>query len=232
MQVDAREPEGRGDQRRGRLPVGTKSFSVEEQFGVEFPGTPSAEHLAHRRLIRLQQHCHGAQVGSEGNDRPDVQVAVRPAIETVTDTGRQRVSHRRVAQSALNADGAERRAVEESRKSNDCIEPQQCHRRRRTIEVDATCPEITDQTLGKCLHIHFQSRGKRGARTYPGSHSAERTTLDGFMQSDCVAPEGFIAEGIEAERTTALVQHAFVGTLLVLLRWRRCVASVIGRPCW
>lgn len=42
MQVDAGQAKCRREQARGGFPVGTESFPIEEQFGVEFPGLQAA----------------------------------------------------------------------------------------------------------------------------------------------------------------------------------------------
>jgi hypothetical protein len=92
---------------RGRagLAVRSERASVDEQLGVELPGAPGLEHASYRGVVDAQECRHGAQVGSECDDRADVEVPVGPPVEPAADAGGQRVIHRRMTEGALDADG-------------------------------------------------------------------------------------------------------------------------------
>ena len=115
VEVDAGEAEGRRDQRRGRLAVGPERLAVEEQLGVELAGPPAraAPCVRCASIVgrQTEQIDEGLQVGRERDDRADVQVAVRPAVEACADARGERVVDGRVAERALDADGRRRSPV-------------------------------------------------------------------------------------------------------------------------
>src|SRR5215468_5137351 len=111
MVVDAGKTEGRGIEGGGGLAVGPECLAVQVQLGIEFPRSPAGENLLHRRLVDLERVDERAQVRRRGNDGADVQIAVGPAVQAVTDAGREGVIDRRMTQRALDADGFERLSV-------------------------------------------------------------------------------------------------------------------------
>lgn len=56
------------------------------------------------RLIRAEQIGNGLEVGCGGNDRADIQVAVGPAVQPVTDSRGERVIDCGMTQGTLNSD--------------------------------------------------------------------------------------------------------------------------------
>src|SRR6185437_4406397 len=73
----------------GRNPMPSSSSSASN-----LPGT---QHRAYGVLVHAQQVGHGAQVGSETDNGADVQIAVGPTIEAMTDARRKGVVHGGVA---------------------------------------------------------------------------------------------------------------------------------------
>jgi hypothetical protein len=108
VEVHAEEAEGGRDERRRRLSVGTKSLSVQEDLCVELAGSPAVQDLPERRVVDAEKRRDHGEVGRERDDRPDVQVAVRPAVAPASDPGSEGVVHGGMAEAALNADGRER----------------------------------------------------------------------------------------------------------------------------
>jgi hypothetical protein len=96
MQVDTGEAEGRRDERRGSPAVRAKTLAVEEQLRIEFARTPRCENLAHGGFFDVEKLGHRAQIRYEIGDDADIQIAVRPAIKSMSDTGRERVVDRAV----------------------------------------------------------------------------------------------------------------------------------------
>ena len=96
VQVDPSQSECGWNQRRtgnvrsrnhaiGHL-LGIERLPVHEQLGVKFTGTPAVQNLSDSRLVRLQKVRDHAEVGGESHDRTHVQVPVRPAVQTTSDT--------------------------------------------------------------------------------------------------------------------------------------------------
>ena len=59
VQVYAGEPEGGGQKGGGRLAVGPERLAIDIQLGVELARPPAREHLAHRRLVHVQELHEG-----------------------------------------------------------------------------------------------------------------------------------------------------------------------------
>ena len=67
--------------------IGPKRFSVEKQFGVEFPRSPTVQDGPHSRLVDAQQIGGTGEVRRERDDRAHIQIAICPGIQTVPDAG-------------------------------------------------------------------------------------------------------------------------------------------------
>src|SRR5262245_30698432 len=90
-------------ERSGGFPVGTKRFAVEDYLGVELARSPTVEHFLQGGFVHAEQIGDGFEVGSKGDDATDVQVAVRPTVQAVSNTRRKGIVDRGVAQRTLNA---------------------------------------------------------------------------------------------------------------------------------
>ncbi len=235
VQVHAGQAERGGNERRGGLAVGPERLAVQEQLGVELPRAPAGEHLvAHRLLVHPEERGDGRQVGREPDDRADVQVAVRPAIQPVTDARRERVVHRRMAEGALDAEGAQSSlAVGEPRHADDRVRGQESHGDGGIVEVHLVGLQRIDGCLGQRVDVDLQPHRERGLRADAGTHAAERGALDGLVQQQRVAPESLVAERIEAEDVAPLAQpktaRAIVVPVVVHRRRRALVGAAGGR---
>jgi hypothetical protein len=94
VQVDTCQSESGRNQSCSRFAIWTDRFAVQKQFSIELPRPPTVQHLVHSGLIRAEQISNRLQVGCGGNDRTDIQVAVGPAVQPVTDSGSERVINR------------------------------------------------------------------------------------------------------------------------------------------
>src|SRR2546425_270812 len=83
VQVDAREAEGRWDQRPGLLPIRPERLPVLVELCVEAARPPAREHRLDGREIDAKEIGEGFEAWRERHDRADVQVAVRPTDEAV-----------------------------------------------------------------------------------------------------------------------------------------------------
>src|SRR5579864_875626 len=108
MQIHARKAERWRNQHGRSLAIGAKRFAVERKFRVKVARTPTVEHFSHCRLIDAEQIGEGLQIWSESDNRANVQIAICPAIEAVSDAGREGIVDGGMAQGALNADRAQR----------------------------------------------------------------------------------------------------------------------------
>src|SRR5690606_1536877 len=79
VEIDARETECGRSQCRGRLPVATERFAVENELGIELPRTPRAEHGSNRVGIGSEQRRQWIAPRCERDDLADTEIAIRPA---------------------------------------------------------------------------------------------------------------------------------------------------------
>src|SRR5579864_919819 len=103
VKVYAGQPIGWRDQCAGPLAVRSETLSVLVEFGVKATWTPTCQDFLERCTIDAQQIGRGFRVGSERYNRPNVKVAIRPAIQPVSYARCEGVVYRRMAKSALNA---------------------------------------------------------------------------------------------------------------------------------
>ena len=95
VEVHAGQPERGRDQRTAAvLPSGRKPLPSRNSSASNLPGPQRGEHLLDRRLVDLQQVGERLHVRRQRHDRADVEVAVRPAVEALSDP-RARTSCRR-----------------------------------------------------------------------------------------------------------------------------------------
>src|SRR3989441_4502791 len=214
VQVDAREAEGRWDQRPGLLPIRPERLPVLVELCVEAARPPAREHRLDGREIDAKEIGEGFEAWRERHDRADVQVAVRPTVEAPADPGGECVIDGRVAEGALDADRFDAAArVEESGHPHDRIQLEQGQGRCRVVEVHFPCLELFLQRLGQGVHIYLEADRQRGLRAYAAAHAAMLLAADGFVELQRVAPERFIAERVESESLAPVPHHA-VGVVL------------------
>src|SRR5262249_26451758 len=139
------------------------------------------------------------QVGSETDDCPHVEIAVCPAVEPVTDSRREGIVDGRMTERALNADRAQRAApVEKARYTDDRVEFDQCQRDGRVVRIHQALAQLPQHRRER-VEVHLETDRERGLRADAAADAAEAAALDGLVQLERVAPERFVAEGIEAE---------------------------------
>src|SRR5437667_7854339 len=214
VQVDAREAEGRWNERPGLLAVRPERLPVLVKLGVEAARPPACEHRLDGREIDAKEIGERFEVWRERHDRADVQVAVRPAVEAPTDAGGEGVVDGRMTEGALDADRSDAAArVEEARHPHDRIQLEERQGRRGVVEVYFTCLELFLQRRGQGADIHLEADGQRGLRAYAAADAAMLLASDGFVELQRVAPERFIAERVESEGLAPFPHHA-VGVVL------------------
>ena len=91
MQVDAGQTALGWYERRGALAIWTKAYTVEQQLGIELAWSARSEHFAHGRLISFEQRSDDAEIWRKVDDCADMQIAVSPAVEAMTDARGERV---------------------------------------------------------------------------------------------------------------------------------------------
>src|SRR6516164_10906880 len=103
MQVHSRFAEGgRNDSGRG-FAVGSKSFAVYKQLGIEMTGAPAVQHATHRGFIRTEKVSHGLQRRRKRDDGTHIQITVGPTVQAVADAGSEGIVDRRVVERAVSA---------------------------------------------------------------------------------------------------------------------------------
>src|SRR5262245_42358523 len=104
MVINAWQAESGRDECGSGLAVGTNSLAIQYQLGVEFPWAPAVQNFSYISVRQAEQLHEDAEVGSRGNDAPDVEVAVWPSIEPPSQARKKRIVYRGMAERALNAD--------------------------------------------------------------------------------------------------------------------------------
>jgi hypothetical protein len=105
----------------------------------------------------------GLQVRRKRDDRADVQVAVRPAVEALADAGSEGVVDVRMAERALDAHRLDAAGlVELAGHADHGIELEQREGRGGIVEVDLAGLDSRDQLGGQGLRVHFQPDRQRG----------------------------------------------------------------------
>src|SRR5438876_1200107 len=208
VQVDAREAEGRWNERPGLLAIRPERLPVLVKLGVEAARPPACEHRLDGREIDAKEIGERFEVWRERHDRADVQVAVRPAVEAPTDAGGEGVVDGRMTEGALDADrsdAAER--VEEARHAHDRIQLEERQGRRGVVEVYFACLEMFFQRMVQGVLVYLEADGQRGLRAYAAAHAAMLLAGDSFVELQRVAPERFIAERGESEDLSPVFEH-------------------------
>ena len=198
--VDAGEPERRRDQRRRRLSVGPECLAVEEEHRVELARPPAGEDLVDRRLVDAEDVGERLLVRRQPDDRADVQVAVRPAVEAATDAGGEGVVDHGVA--GRTGETHRRQpatAVEEALDADDGIQLQQRQRHRRVVQVDLAGLDRGRRLLRDRRRVDLEPGGQRGFRAEARADAAVLRAGDRAMQLQRVAPERLVSERVVAE---------------------------------
>ena len=88
-EVHAGQSERGRDQRSRLLPVGAKGLAILVQLRVVAAWPPAGEHLLHGLDIDTEEVSERLEVRCQRNDRADVQIAVGPAVEPLTNSRRE-----------------------------------------------------------------------------------------------------------------------------------------------
>src|SRR6476646_5746679 len=105
VKVYASQAVGWRDQCAGPLSVRSEGLPILIEFGIKATRTPTCQDFLERCNIDAQQIGKSFWVGSERHDRPNVEVAIRPAIQPVSYARCEGIVDRRVTKSTLNAHG-------------------------------------------------------------------------------------------------------------------------------
>jgi hypothetical protein len=187
---------------------GRSALPSRNSAASNFPGPPGVQHGPHGRVVDAEQLGDDAQVRGERDDRADVEVAVRPSVEPAADAGRQRIVDRRMAEGALDADGAKAPSViEEPGQSDDRIQLEKRQRRRWIVEVHLAVLQLTAELAGERIGIDLQADAQCGLRADARADAAEARPLDRLMELERAAPELLVAERVEAEDALAVVDR-------------------------
>jgi hypothetical protein len=226
MQIDSREAEGGRDE-RSRLPtVGAEGFSVLVQLGVEASRPPAGEHGLDRGNVDLEEIGDRLQVRRQSDDRADVEIAIRPPVEAMTDPRREGVIHGGMTEGALQADGLEASVrVGMPGHADDGVELEQGERRRRVVEVHPPRPKLILERGRKRIHVDFQADRERGPRADASADAAESLAFDRLVKLKRVPPVGLVSEGVVPEYAAPLFERRLGvwSTLIVVpfARWIR-----------
>ena len=104
-------PNAAGSSVAADLPSGRKAFPSRINSASNLPGPPTHKNASHSRFVGAEQVCERLHGRSGRDDRADVQVAIWPAVQPVSDVPRRnRVCREglidcRMAQRASNAHG-------------------------------------------------------------------------------------------------------------------------------
>ena len=78
---------------------GLEGLAIQNQLGIEFSRPPTRQHRVNRSIADTEQIGKRAQIGRERHDRANVQITIRPPIQTMPDAASGRIGTITPAQS-------------------------------------------------------------------------------------------------------------------------------------
>src|SRR5262249_35446197 len=148
------------------------------------------------------------QVRREIDDRADIQIAVRPAVQPAANSRREGIVYGGMTQRALDADRFDiLLSVEKSRDTDDGIQLQQRESSSGVVQIDSSFRDALAHGIGQRVHIHLQSHSQRRFRTDAWPHTPELLSGDRLMQLKCITPEPFVPEGVEPKDLATPPKH-------------------------
>src|SRR3989449_9161975 len=196
-------------ERAGLLAVGAERLPVLVELRVEAPRPPAREHLLHRGHVDSEQIGEGLEVWRGRYDGADVEVAIRPSVQPPTDARGERVVHGRVAECALDPDRSDAAVgVEEPADAHHRLQFEQRQGGGRIVEVDLAGLELLLQRLGQRVRVYLEADRQRCLGADTATDAAVLLAGDRLVELERVAPERFIAEGVEAEDLSPFPHHA------------------------
>jgi hypothetical protein len=214
MEVLAEVAIGRRNPGRRRLAVRAEADGVDVDLRVVEAGAPAQEDLLERvdgRWVAGPEDLvgHRRQVGRERDDQAGVQILVRPAVQPLADPRGERVVDRRMAESAGDADRAERATrVEDALDADNRVQLQESERGRSTVEIDLSMPELRLELSREGIDVDLQAGDCEGRlRADTGADASEGGALDRLVQLEHAAPVVLVAESVEAEDLLALLEQ-------------------------
>ena len=128
----------------------------------------------------MQKIRERLEIGCERNDEADVRIPIGPAVEPPADSARERIIHARVAQGALEADGAQTPAViERAGYADDSAQLEQSDRQCRIVQVHATRPMSRFRCSGRASASTLKPAASAvfGLTAAPSHRSRRRRSL-------------------------------------------------------
>jgi hypothetical protein len=133
--------------------------------------------------------------GRERDDRPDIEVDVRPSVEPPADPGNQRIIDRRVAERAGDPEPPEMAVVDGSSQADNGVQAKQRHGDSRVGEIDLLRHQRLDESVGQRLQVDLEAHLQCERRADdPGND---------LVHAQHVGPELLVAEGVIAEDPAA-----------------------------
>ena len=127
----------------------------------------------------------------ERHDRTDIQVGVRPSIETSSDSRRERVVDGRVAQRARHPHFCQlARLVHGSLDADHRVQPQQFERDGGIGEIDLATSKRVDDRPWKRLDVDLQTNGQRRCRVH---------CRNDLVHPQHIRPQLLVSEGVKTE---------------------------------
>ena len=99
--------------------------------------------------------------------------------------------------------------IEETFHADHRVQLQKRQRRPRIIEIDLAGAQSFEQIIGERPAIDLEAKIQRRVGRKTRTHAAQGRARDRLVQAERVAPERFVAEGVEAERLPPLDEHLY-----------------------
>ena len=103
MQIHPGKAEGRRKECGCRFAVRPEGFAVFQDLGIVLARTPAGKNFFHCLHVRMQTLRNRVEVGRERCNYTHIEIAVRPAVQTTSDSGDEGIIHRGMAESASDA---------------------------------------------------------------------------------------------------------------------------------
>ncbi len=199
-EVYAGQAERGRDEGAGPLAVGTKGLAILVELGVVAAWAPAGENLLHGHDIDAEEIGEWLEVRCQRHDRADVEIAVGPVVEPLTNARRERVVDGRMTKRALDAHRPDAAVgVGEGGDADDGVELEQGDGRGWIVEVDLGRFDLLLQSARQRVCLDLEANGQRGFWRDARTDTAVFLTGNGFMQLKRVTPEDLAPERLVAE---------------------------------
>jgi len=185
-------------------------LAVQKEFGIELAGAPTCQYLPYGADVDSQQIGDRLKIWRQRHNSADIEIRIRPAIQSASDARKQRIVYGGMTKRALNPNGGEMAGlIKKASQANNRVQFQESQSRYRAVEVYRAVSNGLTIRSRQSVHIDFEAELQCGAWRQTAAHAAQGNTFNCAMQLKRAAPEILIAKCIESECLSAFGDQSF-----------------------